>query len=535
MMKRGASGQPEREEAPEFLVLYTEIEGESNPRDSAGPAGSGRIMPEETARDMSGAEREKRSAAFASITAAVLLTVLKLAVGLATNSLGVLSEAAHSALDLLAAAMTYLAVRMAAFPPDTDHPYGHGKVENLSALVEALLLVVTCFWITGEAVDRLFFNPVPVTPSVWAVLVMAVSIVVDYSRSRMLMRVAKEHRSQALEADALHFSTDMLSSSVVIVGLAALSLAHALPEDSFWRPLLERADALAALGVSAIVLRVSWSLGKRAVNVLLDASDAALEGKIRAALRRLSGIREVRALKPRHSGPDLFVDLVLGVDTGLTLDEGEHIRREVENAVRGVEPHAEVSVVLAPAEADAADRITRLRGLAAAHGLVSHAVEVLDLKSRDHDHVLVEMHVEFPGSMPLREAHEKVSAFEKHFRETRPDVIMVTHIEPQGEEGAERVASPVDSAQIKEAVFRAVAGEPGVRDPHGVLTRSFGEGRRVSFHCRMDPDVTVEEAHRAATRLQKRLHEALPDVMRVTVHMEPFREDKASGPEAGLL
>lgn len=481
-------------------------------------------MLEKTTREISGAEQEKRAAAFASVTAAVLLTTLKLGVGLATNSLGVMSEAAHSALDLLAAGMTYMAVRMAAFPPDTGHPYGHGKVENLSALVEALLLVVACAWITIEAVDRLFFNPVPVSPSVWAVLVMVVSVVVDYSRSRMLMRVAKEHRSQALEADALHFSTDMLSSFVVILGLGALRLAHALPGDSLWRPLLERADSVAALGVSAIVLRVSWLLGKRAVNILLDAGDATLEGKIRSALGRLSGIREVRALKPRHSGPDLFVDLVLGVDTGLTLDEGEHIRIEVENSVRGVEPHAEISVVLVPIGADATDRIARLRGLAAAHGLVSHAVEVLDLKSRDHDHVLVEMHVEFPGSMPLREAHEKVSAFETHFREARQDVIMVTHIEPQGEEGAEREANTDDVAHIKETVFRVVAEEPGVRDPHGVLARSFGEGRRVSFHCRMDPDVTVEEAHRTATRLQKRLHEALPDVMRITVHMEPYKE-----------
>ncbi|MCC8193382.1 MAG: cation diffusion facilitator family transporter, partial [Deltaproteobacteria bacterium] len=178
------------------------------------------------------AEEEKRNAAMASIAAAVLLTTLKLGVGLATNSLGVLSEAAHSALDLMAAGMTYAAVRIAAFPPDPGHPYGHGKIENLSALVETVLLMATCAWITWEAVDRLFFNPAVVKASIWAVAVMGVSIIVDYSRSRMLMRVAKEHRSQALEADALHFSTDMLSSAVVLVGLGGLFLAEWLPETS---------------------------------------------------------------------------------------------------------------------------------------------------------------------------------------------------------------------------------------------------------------------------------------------------------------
>ena len=484
-------------------------------------------MPEKTSTSPGPSpEEEKRKAAAASVGAAVLLTVLKLGVGIATNSLGVLSEALHSALDLLAAGMTYAAVRIAAFPPDSGHNYGHGKIENLSALVETVLLIATCVWITREAVDRLFFNPTVVRASIWAILVMAVSILVDFSRSRMLMRVAKEHRSQALEADALHFSTDMLSSAVVLVGLGALFAAESLPEGSALRPWLEKADALAALGVSCIVLRVSWSLGKRAVNVLLDAGDVALTEKIRAALAGIAGIRAIESVRLRHSGPDLFIDLELAVDRALVLGETGHMRSVVDEAVGGVAEHARVNVVFLPFEPEEGDRITRLRGLAAAHGLVVHSVEVLELEGPETEggRVLVEMHVEFPPRTVLSEAHRKVSAFEEAFRKTRPGVIMVSHLEPLGEAGREKLVPFMESREIMRTVSAVVAGEPGVRDPHNVIVRSFGDGRCASFHCRMDAAVSVEEAHVVATRLQQNLRAEFPDLDRVTVQIEPHSE-----------
>ncbi|MEJ2556675.1 MAG: cation diffusion facilitator family transporter, partial [Anaerolineae bacterium] len=180
------------------------------------------------------AEKEKRSAALSSVLAAVLLTGLKLVVGLLTGSLGILAEAAHSGLDLVAALVTFFAVRLSDRPPDKRHLYGYGKVENLSALVETLLLLVTCIWIIYEAIERLFFKSVEIEASFWAFGVMAVSIVVDISRSRILYRAARKHNSQALEADALHFSTDIWSSSVVIVGLALVWLSERLGPDWTW-------------------------------------------------------------------------------------------------------------------------------------------------------------------------------------------------------------------------------------------------------------------------------------------------------------
>ncbi|MDR3073452.1 MAG: cation-efflux pump [Deltaproteobacteria bacterium] len=472
------------------------------------------------------AEREKRRAAALSVAAAVFLTALKLGVGLAANSLAVLSEAVHSGLDLMASGLTYVAVRKAAVPADKGHPYGHGKIENLAALAETALLIAACVWITREAVDRLLVSPVRVTPSIWAVLVMAVSVIVDYARSRTLAKAAKEHRSQALEADAVHFSTDMLSSLVVLAGLGFLYLAQALPADSASRPWLEKADAFAALGVSCIVVKISWSLGRRAVNVLLDAGDMALAQDMRESLNGLSGVRSIESLRIRHSGPDLFVDLELAVDGALPIDEAEHLRAAVEQRVRGRAEYASVAVVLAAHRPEEEDRIARLRGLAAAHGLTVHAVEMLDLEAPETEkrQTLVELHTEFPPETPLEDAFGKVKALEESFRKTCPDasdVAMVSHIEPAGAMGRERLASPADSRWVLETVCRVVSEEHAASDAHNVLVRSLEGGRSASFHCRMAEKATVAEAHAIATRLQERLRRELPELDRVTVQMEP--------------
>ena len=473
------------------------------------------------------AEREKRGAALASVFAAIFLTVLKLGVGIATNSLGMLSEALHSGLDLLAAGLTYFAVRFASLPPDPGHPYGHGKMENLSALVESLLLLITCVWIVWEAVDRLFFNPVHVAASPLAVGVMIISIIVDYSRSRMLKRMAEKHRSQALEADALHFSTDIWSSCVVLVGLGALYVAASLPDSSVFRPWLEHADSLAALGVSGIVVYVSYSLGKRAVNVLLDAGDGALMESIRASLEKLPVIREIRSLRVRHSGPDLFVDATLGVDSSLVLEETRHVRREVETAVLAVAEHATVGIEIVPEGSGITDPLARLRGLAAAHGLTPHAVELMELEDgiAMQRQLLLELHVELEPKTSLGEAHALVCQFENQVRKDLPGAIIVTHLEPKISAGERVRAQRLEAGHIQSIVRELVAEDQTLADCHNVLLRSCGNELYVSFHCRMHPDTAVAEAHNASTRLQAALHKRMPELARVIVHMEPFKEE----------
>jgi cation diffusion facilitator family transporter len=291
------------------------------------------------------ATHEKNSAALNSVVAAFLLTGLKVVVGLLSGSMGILAEAAHSGLDLAAAIVTCIAVRAASKPPDRDHAYGHGKVENLSALVETLLLLATCAWIIHESFQRLTSRHVQVDASIWAFAVMGISIAVDVSRSRMLYRVASKHRSQALEADALHFSTDIWSSAVVILGLLGVKLAGWYPGLSF----LLQADAVAALLVAGIVVVVSGRLGLRTIQALLDTSPPGEDERIRAVVAAMDGVFDCHAVRVRHSGPHYFVDLHITVDGDQPLRAAHALTERVEQAVEAILPGADVTVHPEPA------------------------------------------------------------------------------------------------------------------------------------------------------------------------------------------
>ena len=233
-----------------------------------------------------------------------------------TGSLGILAEAAHSGLDLVAAVVTYLAVKISGKPADRDHLYGHGKVENLSAFIETLLLIATCVWIIYEAIERLFFKSVTVEASMWAFIVMTISIVVDLSRSRMLYRVARKHNSQALEADALHFSTDIWSSSVVLFGLFCVFIGKMFKGLVF----LEKADSVAALFVAFIVVHVSIKLGIKTVKALLDSAPPGLAEKIRIAVEEFPQVSDCHNIRVRNSGEQVFVDLHVTIDKNQTLE-----------------------------------------------------------------------------------------------------------------------------------------------------------------------------------------------------------------------
>lgn len=299
---------------------------------------------------MNSSAGHKQWVALSSVLAAILLTGMKIVVGLATNSLGILSEAAHSGLDLIAAVVTLLAVRYADQPADKEHPYGHGKIENLSALFETLLLLVTCVWIIYEAVERLTVKHVEVDASFWAFGVMAISIVVDISRSRALMRAAKQYRSQALEADALHFSTDVWSSAVVIIGLVGVRAGDWFPA---WSNMLGRADAVAALGVAVIVVGVSLQLGKRTVQGLLDTAPSGLADQIKPAVETIDGVVDCHHIRVRSSGPAVFIDVHVLVDGRQTLEAAHRLTERIEERIREIAPDADVTVHPEPGESRA--------------------------------------------------------------------------------------------------------------------------------------------------------------------------------------
>ncbi|MCL4402479.1 MAG: cation diffusion facilitator family transporter [Acidobacteria bacterium] len=289
---------------------------------------------------MADGQREKQRAATASVVGAVALTVLKIVVGLATGSLGILAEAAHSGLDLVAAVMTLMAVRFSNRPADREHRYGHGKVENLSAMFETVLLLITCFWIIHGATRRLAAGTVEIEVTVWSFVVMAVSIAIDVSRSRALYRAARRYNSQALEADALHFSTDIWSSAVVILGLACVKLGDLVPALSW----LRYADAVAAIIVAAIVIYVSFKLGMRTVHALLDTAPAGMEERIVAATESVPGVKNCHNVRMRYSGPRLFVDVHVLVDGSQSLNEAHALTEAVERTIQEIAPDADVTV-----------------------------------------------------------------------------------------------------------------------------------------------------------------------------------------------
>jgi cation diffusion facilitator family transporter len=284
-------------------------------------------------------DREKQSAARNSLLTAVGLTAMKTVVGLLTGSLGILAEAAHSGLDLVAAMMTFLAVRISGKPPDATHPYGHGKVENLSALFETGLLLITCVWIVREAIGRLLHHHAQMEVNVWSFLVMLISVAANAARARVLARTAQEYGSQALEADALHFQTDMWSSLVVIGGLIAVRIA-----DSSGLAWLRGGDAVAALGVSAIIVWVSVQLGRRTIDALLDSAPAGMERRIAIAAEGVEGVHNCHNVRIRASGPKMFVDLHVLVDGGQTLSQAHDLTERIEAAIQQIAPQADVTV-----------------------------------------------------------------------------------------------------------------------------------------------------------------------------------------------
>ena len=284
--------------------------------------------------------QEKRWAAMSSVIAAVGLTGFKIIVGVTTGSLGILAEAAHSGLDLMAALMTFLAVRISGKPPDRTHHYGHGKAENLSALFETLLLLVTCFWIVYEATHRLLFHPVALKVTFWSFAVMITSIVVDVSRSRVLYRAARKYNSQALEADALHFSTDIWSSGVVILGLVCVKISGWVPGLAF----LHQADSIAAILVGLIVVYISVKLGVRTIQALLDVAPSGIERKIISAVEVLSGVTGCHNVRVRYSGPQLFVDIHVLLDGNQTLKDAHNLTEEIESTIQKLIPNADVTV-----------------------------------------------------------------------------------------------------------------------------------------------------------------------------------------------
>lgn len=460
---------------------------------------------------------EKRSVAGNSVLAAILITGLKVVVGVTTGSLGILSEAAHSGLDLVAAVITFFSVRVSDKPADADHQYGHGKIENFSAFIETGLLLLTCAWIIMEAFKRLFLRKVEIEPSVAAFVVMFISIGVDWWRSRALSRVAKKYDSQALEADALHFSTDIWSSAVVITGLALVLLGRLYRVG--W---LRDADPIAALCVAGVVVYVSWRLARKTIDALLDAAPRGVRNQIENAVAAVDGVIEVNRVRIRRAGNRYFADLTVALPRAVTFQRSQQIVAAVTAAVQDVLPEADVVVHSLARPVSDENMFDRVRAVATRNNLNVHDISVQNVGG----HLHVEQHLELDEKLNLKDAHERVTVLETQIRDDVPEIdSILTHIEsePATIEPGEHSAK---DAELEKRLKKIIPEFPDILDMHEVQFRRVRGRLYLSCHCTMPDDLPLTRVHDLQTELEIRFKQVAPELFRVLIHPEPRTDNR---------
>jgi cation diffusion facilitator family transporter len=484
------------------------------------------------------APEAKRTAAVFSVVAAGVVTALKLVTGVITGSLGMLSEAAHSSIDLIASGITLFSVQLADRPADADHNYGHGKVESLSAFVETVIMVASCAWIVYESTGRiLFHHHLSLRRSLWPFVVLAVSIAVDYSRSRTLARIAREHRSEALAADSIHFATDMWASLAVMIGLAATYAG-----ERYGQPWLEYADPIAALAVAGVILRVSWGLARQTINALLDATPTTDPAtgrpqsaeELRAAILRdlaaIPGVMAVDRLRTRRSGANYFADVTLGMPRNLTFQRTEQITMAATEAVQRHLPGADVVIHTVPTASVSESVHDRVRAVAARGGLSIHDVTVQQMESGLH----VEQHLEVDETMPLREAHELVTELEAEMRREVPAIASIlTHIESEPATIEQPTLLTAD-AELEARLRHTAASLPEILDIHDVLVTRLhrrtsdnaGDHLQVSCHCTLPDELPMARVHAIITALEGAFKLQVPEVDHLLIHPEPATDNQ---------
>ncbi len=453
-------------------------------------------------------QSEKERVARTSIAASAVLTVAKAVVGVATGSLGILSEAGHSLIDLGATILTYVAIRLSGQPADEEHQYGHGKIESISALAETALLFLLAAVVVYEASSRLIHHDGPeVQATFWAFAVIGLSIGVDFWRARALSRTAKTTRSHALEADALHFRSDLWSSLAVLAGLAGVYFG--MP----W------ADAAAALVVAVLVCVAGWRLGARTVYSLTDVAPAGSSQKITAIAQHIAGVVEVRQVRARGAGDKTFVELAVAVSRTLPLDRVDSLKVELADAIQRQMPEAEVTVLTEAVALDSESVLERVMVIARNRALAVHHVTVHEI----HGKLAVSLDLEVDGALSLAEAHEVADGLEDAIKaELGAAVEVESHIEPlQPQEARGREAPPERIRAVEQALAEIAAQSRGVRDIHDVRVRETDDGEIVNFHCRVDPALTVQAVHEQVDEVERELRRKSPAVKRVIGHAEP--------------
>lgn len=454
--------------------------------------------------------KQKNSVALSSVFASFFLTALKIIVGVLTGSLGIISEAAHSALDFVAALMTYIAVKLGDKPADEKHPYGHGKVESVSAFLEVILLFITAIWVIYEAIHRLLYKSVEVKATWYAMVVVVISIIIDISRSRALKKTAKKTRSQALEADALHFSSDIWSSAAVLLGLICVRFGFG------------EADAIAALGVAIFVIAAGYKLGRRTLEVLVDTAPAGLSERVEKIAEKIEGVVSVKKIMIKPAGAVAFADIEVNVSRKLSQEKAQQIAEEVEDVVEKEFHEVDATAKAYPLSLSSESIIERIRLTALNQNLEVHDVAVQSLKKKK----FVSFDLEVAADLTIGEAHRLASSLEEKVKaDLGGEVEINTHIEPAQANIVLGEELPVAKQKnLRGEIEDVIKKMPAVSQVHGIKIRQTAEGVFVSLHCNFKAETPLLIVHEAAARLEFLIREIRPEIKRVVVHTEVLEE-----------
>jgi cation diffusion facilitator family transporter len=450
----------------------------------------------------------KTNVAVISIFASASMAATKFAVGIAIGSLALISEALHSLVDVIATIITWLVVRVSDRPADEEHHYGHGKFESLSALGVIALLYVLAGGILVESWSRLREGAVPPTVSAIPFVVLVIDIVINFWRARALHRTARETHSQALAADALHFASDVLGSTAVIIGLILTGLGFG------W------GDSAAAIAVAVMISLLGLRLGRSTIETLLDRAPQGASEKATAAIRAVPGVLDVERVRVRLVGPTHFIDASVEVPRTYPIDRVEAIKKNAQAAVASVFGDADLTFTAVPVARDNESLRERIMVIARNSGLAIHHVTVHDLGAK----LTVSIDLEVDGEMELKAAHDIAHELERSIREDfGEDVEVDTHIEPLEPELPHGVDAAVERVEtVREALTR-FAGNGAIQDIHNVRVRNTEAGEIVNFHCRAAPTMSVIEVHESVDEIERALRRAFPSIKRVISHAEPQR------------
>jgi cation diffusion facilitator family transporter len=449
----------------------------------------------------------QRRTALVSVFAAAALVALKLTVGLATSSLGIISEALHSGTDLVAALLTFFAIGVALRPADRGHAYGHGKAEHLAALGEGGFVVGAAIFIAWRAISHLVGRTEPSVDATWyALAVIGAVIVIDAIRTAISLRTARRFRSAALQANALHFGSDLAGSTAVLIGLVFVRAGY--PD----------ADSAAALFVAVLVLTAAGRLIRRNVDVLMDRAPAGAYEAAEAAIERIRPRVQLRRLRIRQAAGRHFADVVIGVPPDAAVGQGHAAADAVEEAVERALPETDVVVHVEPREEGAGLR-ERVRAAATGVPEVREIHNVTTMETEDG--TAVALHLKLPGSLSLEQAHAVASEVERAITEAAPEVASVqTHLEPLAETAAGREPSAMDTARDREVVARIVREATG-RPPRELRFLRTDEGLVAFLTLALDPETDLSDAHARASEVEEEIRRELSGVSDVIVHTEP--------------